>query len=242
MQKTNINEANKNLISRFKSGDDKAKGEIVFENMNLIRSIALRFKDRGRELEDIIEVGKLGLLKALYGFDETLGYSFSTYAFPLITGEIKRYLRDDGLIKVSRNLKKNSVLVLRAKEDYIKKHGKEPKISDLCDICNLSGEDIIEALTSCSPVVSLEDKVGKGESDMTVADTVADIDRISEFTNSFALRQEVSSLPEFERRLIELRYYREFTQVNTAKILGVSQVTVSRCEKKILEKLRVQMM
>lgn len=238
MNKENFNEQNSILIRQHRNGDRKAYEKLIENNLNLVRSIAYRFNDRGQETEDLIEVGKIGLLKAIEGFDDSLGYSFSTYAFPLISGEIKRFLRDDGIIKVSRSIKKNAADILRAKQEYTKEHGKTPKISELCEMCSLSFEQVLEALDAANPVISLQDKVNSEQNDTTVADFIPDEDKISSFTEILALRETVKSLSEFDRKLIELRYFKDFTQVRTAKILGVSQVTVSRSEKRILQKLR----
>ena len=237
MNKTCDYSENLLLIREYKSGNNKAKGLIVEHNTNLIRSIATRFEGRGQETEDLIEIGKIGLLKAIEGFDESLGYSFSTYAFPLITGEIKRFLRDDGIIKLSRETKKNASAILKAKQDYILRHGKEPKLSELSEICNLSYEKITEALDAARPVMYLQEKIS-GDSDTQLCDTIADEDKLEIITEKMALKQAVSSLSDFERNLIELRSFREFTQSETAKVLGVSQVTISRNEKTILLKLK----
>ena len=226
------------LLMQMKSGDKNARQALIENNLNLVRSICLRFRDRGCEMEDLIEIGKIGLLKAIDGFDSSLGYSFSTYAFPLICGEIKRFLRDDGIIRISRTAKKHSALILKTKEDYIKKHGYEPKISQLCDLCNLSAEEVTRGLECACPTISLEEKISSDGKDFTVADTVSDSDSIASFTDLYAMKQELYALPEKERQLIFLRFFKNMTQAETARILGVSQVTVSRNEKAILEKLR----
>lgn len=229
------------LIREYKSGNDKAKELIVEYNTNLIRSIASRFEGRGQDTEDLMEIGKIGLLKAIEGFDEGLGYSFSTYAFPLICGEIKRFLRDDGIIKLSRETKRNASVILKAKQDYILKHGKEPKLSELADICNLSYEKITEALDAARPVMYLQEKTGTS-SDTRLCDTIAGEDELEKITEKMALGQAIKRLDSFDRKLVELRFFRELTQENTAKLLGVSQVTVSRYEKKVIEKLRKEML
>ena len=215
-----------------------SRAETVSQNMGLVKSIAARFVGRGHELEDLIEVGIMGLLKAIDGYDEALGYRFSTYAFPLITGEIKRFLRDDGPIKVSRSIKKNAYIVMKAKEEYIKQYGKEPRISRLCEACNLSAEDVTQALSASSPLLSLQESIGGDNGTITLSDIIPDDDKISGLTERMALEQAIESLDGFERKLIDLRYYRNLTQAKTASIMGITQVKVSRCEKKILKKLR----
>lgn len=239
MNKTLGYPENIQLLREYKNGSSKAKEQLVKNNTNLTRSIAARFEGRGQETEDLIEIGKIGLLKAIEGFDESLGYSFSTYAFPLICGEIKRFLRDDGIIKLSRETKKNASIILKAKEDYILKHGKEPKISELAELCSLSYEKITEALDASRPVMYLQEKVN--DSDTELCDTIADEDKLNIITEKMALKQAINHLDSFDKKLIELRFFREFSQESTAKILGVSQVTVSRYEKKVIEKLRKEM-
>ncbi|MBE6682439.1 MAG: sigma-70 family RNA polymerase sigma factor [Ruminococcaceae bacterium] len=238
MKNKNLLYDNSELIQLYKSGDQNAKELLITENLNLVRSIALRFKNRGQDYEDLIEIGKIGLLKAIEGYDDTLGYTFSTYAFPLITGEIKRFLRDDGPIKISRSIKSNASIIMQAKQQYIKQHGKEPHLSQLCEICNLSAEDITLALEACSPTVSIHEKIGGKDSDITIGDTLFSDDFIEELTEKIALHEAVDSLCEFDRKILHLRYYKNLTQTQTASLLGTNQVKVSRCEKKILEKLR----
>ncbi len=217
--------------------EKKDRERLLEENINLVYSIARRFIGRC-EYEDLAEVGKIGLIKAIDGFDGSLGYSFSTYAYPLIIGEIRRFLRDDGIIKVSRSIKKNSQIVLKAKEKYFKEHGKEAKISEISNLTGLSHDDILEALEAASPIMSLQEKIAGDDSDMTLCDLLSDKDLILDMTERFALREALNKLCEFDRRLIELRYFRGLTQCQTATVLGVSQVTVSRGEKKIIGKLR----
>ena len=241
MNKNASHHNNSLLFHEYRSGNEKAREQLIEANIGMVNSIALHFKNRGHEFEDITEVGKIGLIKAIEGYDELSGNSFSTYAFYLITGEIKRFLRDDGLIKISRTAKKNAHNVLCAKEEYIKKHGKEPKISELATLCSLSQEDIIDALEAMMPVMSLQEKIGSDESATTLCDIIPDDDDISAITEIIALRQSLCKLEEKEKKLIELRFFKEFTQSRTARVLGVSQVTVSRLEKTILEKLKQQM-
>ena len=229
---------NLNLLREYRSGSKKALEILTQVNMKLVISIARRFTSRGYELEDLIQTGTIGLLKALDGYDESLGYSFSTYAFPLILGEIKRFIRDDGPIKISRSIKANALRVLTAREEFIKRECREPKLSELCEITGLSCEAISTAIDISRPLISLQDKFSNEEADITVEDTIADIDTIEVLTDRIALRQEISSLPEDEQKIIHLRYFKNLTQVQTASLLGISQVTVSRAEKRIINKLR----
>lgn len=225
------------LLSRYKNGEMRAKEFLVQNNMALVKSIAVRFSGRSAVFEDLVGIGTIGLLKAIEGFDESLGFAFSTYAFSLISGEIKRFLRDDGMIKISRKIKKNAALVMAAKEKYIGEHGKEPKISELCKICSLSAEEITECIDASRPVCSISAPLREDES-MTPEDTASDEDIFSPLVDRLALNQTLCELCDFDRQLIFLRYYKSLTQIQTAKILGISQVSVSRNEKRILSYLR----
>ena len=225
------------LLSRYKNGEMRAKEFLVQNNMALVKSIAVRFSGRSAVFEDLVGIGTIGLLKAIEGFDENLGFAFSTYAFSLISGEIKRFLRDDGIIKISRKIIKNAALVMAAKEKYIREHGKEPKISELCKICSLSAEEITECIDASRPVCSISAPLREDES-MTPADTASDEDIFSPLVDRLALNQTLCELCDFDRQLIFLRYYKSLTQIQTAKILGISQVSVSRNEKRILSYLR----
>lgn len=230
------------LLRQYKEGDKEALEKLTQNNLKLVRSIALRFTGRGYELEDLIETGIIGLLKALDGFDESLGYSFSTYAFPLITGEIKRFLRDDGPIKISRKAKTNALTVMKAKDSFINKNHREPKLSELSCITGLSTEEITEALDISRPIMSLQDKISDSDGDLTISDTIADKDIIENITERIALKQAISSLSQDEQRIISLRYFRNLTQTKVSELLGVSQVTISRSEKKIINKLRQEIL
>ncbi len=228
---------NNELLAKYNRGEDEAKELLVNNNLALVKSIARRYSNRNVTFEDLVEIGTIGLLKAIDGFDEKLGYAFSTYAFTLISGEIKRHLRDDGIIKVSRKLKKNAALVMAAKEKYLSDYGKEPKISILCQLCGLSCEEVTECIDACLPVRSISEPLCDG-SDMTLGDTVANEDEISSLIDKIALNEALKQLDDFDSQVISLRYYRCLTQTQVSKILGVSQVTVSRSEKRIIENLR----
>lgn len=228
---------NTELFQRYKNGEKELKNSLVNNNLALVKSIAKRFIGRGVPYEDLVGTGTVGLLKAIDGFDMSLGFSFSTYAFSFISGEIKRYLRDDGIIKVSRKVKKNAAIVMQAKEIYFAKHGTEPQLSVLSRLCNLTPEEITECIEALVPVRSISEPVTY-DSDLTIGDTVVQEDVFSPLLDRICLSQALGELNEFDRQLIVLRYYRNLTQMQAAKILGVSQVTVSRCEKRILETLK----
>ena len=237
IQSTDYSE-NTALFREYRNGSRAALEKLTKDNMKLVISIARRFTSRGYELEDLIQTGVMGLLKALNGFDESRGFSFSTYAFPFIAGEIKRFLRDDGPIKVSRSAKANASKVTNARESFIKKHFREPKISELCELTGLSYEEISQAFDISRPTLSLQDRLSSDGSDTTIEDTVSGEDNIEAITFKIALRQEIETLSCQEKQIIHLRFFKNLTQTQTASLLGISQVTVSRAEKRIIDKLR----
>ena len=226
------------LLKEYRSGNVSAKEQLIKNNMGLVTSISKRFCGRGTDFEDLIQIGIIGLLKSIEGFDENTGCSFSTYAFPHISGEIKRFLRDDGQIKLSRITKQNARIVTKEKQAFIKEYGREPKISEIAEKCHLSEDAVIDCLNASTPPVSLEDKVGGGEGSLTVGELIKDDDCFADITDILALHQAIDELCEFERNVIILRFFKNITQNATARILGTSQVTISRSEKKIIDKLR----
>ena len=226
------------LLREYKNGNQKAKDILAQNNLLLVKSIARRYSSRTNDPEDLIQIGNIGLIKAIDGFDESLGFSFSTYAFSLIDGEIKRFLRDDGIIKVSRKIKQNAKNIQKAREEYFKKYGKEPKISYFCKELSLSQEDVITALESTNPIISLEEKI-QGENDsLSLGDILHTEDSTLSFIENYSLMQAIDTLDDFEKQIIKLRYYKNLTQTECAKLLGITQVAVSRKETKIINKLR----
>lgn len=221
------------LLERVRTGDDIAVDELCRNNMGLVKSIALSFRDRGTELEDLIQLGTIGLIKAIRGYDPSYGTVFSTYAVPLIMGEIKKFLRDDGIIKVSRSLKRNARIIAIAKERYMSETGEEPTVAILSEKCELTEEDIITALDAVFPTLSLDATYGDSP-----LQNIVGFDNMDDVVESMSLRQVINELPDFERKLILLRYFKNLTQTQTAKILGVTQVKISREEKKIMAKFR----
>lgn len=224
------------LLAKAKEGEKGAEEALVRNNLALVRSIALRFLGRGQDIEDLMQIGCMGLLKAVRGYDPAYGTAFSTYAVPLISGEIKRFLRDDGLIKVSREAKRQYRQLLCQAEAYRAKHGKEPKLQELCTLCGIAYDDAVYAFSACGGVLSLEDKVGD-EDGKRVEELCADT-TLADFTEKIALGQAVSSLEERDRTIIFMRYYKGLTQNEVAARLGMTQVKVSRAEKRIKEELR----
>lgn len=240
MDKTEIQKpenANLSLIRDVKNGNASALDELISSNMGLVKNIARRFIGRGTDYEDIVQIGSIGMIKAAKSFDESYGTAFSTYAVPLIIGEIRRFLRDDGMIKVSRDIKRRAISVLRAKEDFVRENSREPKMSELCALCGLSADEIVECLDATSPVCSLQDQIGDDGMtvEMVTPSPENEIDRSTDF---IALGEAVRTLDELSQKIIALRFYRELSQQQTAKILGITQVKVSREEKKIFEKLK----
>lgn len=226
------------LIRRAQDGDESALEELVSGNMGLVKSIAFRFRDRGTEYEDLVQIGTIGMIRAIRSFDFNYNTAFSTYAVPLIIGEIRRHLRDDGMIKVSRSIKKQGIMILRAKEKFQNEHGREPKLGELAEICEMSMQDMVYALEAVGPVHSLSEKTGDDDN-MSLEGIIADKDNaIDSTTDRIALDEAIKSLPELQRQIVRLRYYKDLSQQQTGEVLGLSQVKVSREEKKIMEKLR----
>lgn len=243
--KTERGERNLDLIMRAQSEDEEtsmlALEAIIEENMGLVRSIALRFRDRGTDYEDLVQIGIIGMMKAVRSFDPGREVVFSTYAVPLIMGEIKRHLRDDGPVKVSRVYKKLSAELGRARNKILTDEGREPSISELAQICGISVEDAAVALETVNPIASLSETFGEDEK-LTLESQLASTDgEIERLNDKIALSQAISRLPRDWQKIITLRYYRNLTQQQVANILGLSQVKVSREEKKILAVLREEL-
>ena len=243
--KTERGERNLDLIMRAQSEDEEtsmlALEAIIEENMGLVRSIALRFRDRGTDYEDLVQIGIIGMMKAVRSFDPGREVVFSTYAVPLIMGESKRHLRDDGPGKVSRVYKKLSAELGRARNKILTDEGREPSISELAQICGISVEDAAVALETVNPIASLSETFGEDEK-LTLESQLASTDReIERLNDKIALSQAIGRLPRDWQKIITLRYYRNLTQQQVANIMGLSQVKVSREEKKILAVLREEL-
>ena len=207
---------------------------LITENLGLVHSCAHRFTGRGIEYEDLFQAGCMGLVKAFDAFDRERGVRFSTYAVPVILGEMRRLFRDGGTVKVSRSLKELSLKTTKERENFLLKNGREPTVSELSEILSVSAEEVTEALCAAAPVISLtagEDE-GGGQTDVPVESPE------DEITERLSVIKAISDLEEKDRTLIKYRYYENKTQTETAKILGMTQVQVSRREKKILEILR----
>ena len=238
MEKTD-SEDNLSLIANAQSADRAAMDQLISQNMGLVKNIARRFIGRNTEYEDLVQIGTIGMLKAARSFDAGFGTVFSTYAVPLIIGEIRRFLRDDGIIKVSRDIRKKGTAIMKAKEEFIGTHQREPKLSELSEICGMPAEDIVYALDAVCPVYSLQETVG-GEEDGTTLEnlTPSSENEIENMTDKLALSEAIAKLDERSRQIVILRFYKDLSQQQTAEILGITQVKVSREEKKIFEFLR----
>ena len=224
------------LIRRAQAGDKAAGEQLIQENAGLIWSIAKRFLGRGTEAEDLYQLGCLGFLKAVQGFDLDFGTQFSTYAVPKIAGEIRRFLRDDGAIKVSRSLKERSAAVRLMRSRLSSALGREPTIGELAEQLGLTAEEIALAENATMEVESIYRECG--EEGFTLENILTDTESEERMLEKIALRQAITELPEREKCVISLRYFHGLTQDRVAKVLGVSQVQVSRIEKKAIGILR----
>ena len=216
---------------------------LLAENMGLVRNAAQHFRDRGCEYEDLIQIGTMGMLRAIRTFEIARGTAFSTFAVPLIVGEIRRYLRDDGMIRVSRAYKKLAAELVKRRRDIAEREGREATVEELAALCGTSKEEAAVALASLSPVASLSEcafEEEKGE----LAERLTDDESANEpaiLNDRLALREAIGRMPPLWRKILLLRYYRDRTQQQTADALGLTQVKVSREEKKILTFLRGEM-
>ena len=232
------------LIRLSQMGDTGARNRVITENVGLIWSIVRRFLGRGQEADDLFQIGCIGLMKAVDKFELSYDVKFSTYAVPMITGEIKRFLRDDGMIKVSRTLKETASRVRKVQETLEGEYGREPTLAELAASLQLAEEEIVMALDSSAEVESLNKTIYYSEgSDIILMDKIAEeVDRNEQLINHMALKKIISELDERDQSLIRMRFFEERTQTQVAKLLGVSQVQVSRMEKKLLLRLRNQLL
>lgn len=228
------------LIEQAHQGDKAAREMLVEENLGLVFTVVRRFTGRGCEMEDLIQIGSIGLLKAIDKFDLAYEVKFSTYAVPLIAGEIKRFLRDDGIIKVSRSLKETAMLIYGTKEVLEKRLGREPTMEELEEELGIPREDMMLALEASAEVESIYRPIHQGDGNaVLLVDKLEEKENANEkILNHMLLEQLLKILEEQERQLIDLRYFKDKTQMETARELGISQVQVSRMEKKILKKMR----
>ena len=227
------------LLQAAREGDNQACERVLEENNGLIWSVVRRYYGRGVEPEDLYQLGCLGFLKAVRGFDPSYGTQFSTYAVPKIAGEIRRFLRDDGAVKVSRGLKERGTALRSARSRLCGELGREPVLSELAQATGLTPEEIAAAETATEPVVSLQSETGDG---LTLEGVLSGGEMEEGLVERLALRSAIQRLPERERQVLLLRYYRGMTQAVAARVLGVSQVQVSRLERRGVERLRQELL
>jgi len=216
---------------------------LVANNMGLVKSIAAKFRDRGVDMEDLVQIGSIGVIKAIRSFDVERGTVFSTYAVPLIFGEIRRHLRDEGPIKVGRQYKRLGAMLMNFKNRILAEEGREAKISELAELCGVEVEEAAMALDAASPLISLSDSAyGEDDADaIELGSTIADEEsstEIERLCDKIAINEAISKMPELWQKIVLFRFYRNKTQQQTANILGLTQVKISREEKKILDFLR----
>ena len=225
-------------ILKAQSGNKEIMTKLVTENSNLIWSIVTRFKDRGYEIEDLYQIGCIGFIKSIKRFDTNYEVKLSTYAVPYILGEIKRFIRDDGPVKVSRSIKELSYKIKLIQNEYITKKGRDIQIEELAKLLKVSKEDIVIAMDSNNTVESIDKKVNDSD-DLTIIDKLkSNVDQEKDIVNKITIKTLIEGLDEKSKKIIMLRYYRGKTQSQVAELLGVTQVQVSRLEKKILSSMK----
>ncbi len=231
------------LINKAQQGDRDAKEKLVESNIGLVRSVLRGFLNRGYEAEDLFQIGSIGLLKAIDKFDDNFNVKFSTYAVPMIMGEIKRFLRDDGLIKVSRSLKQIAGQAKKAEERLYKELGREPSIQEISKEINVDSEEVVMALESSYQPEYLYSVIHQDDgSPLHLIDKISiDVNEHEDMIDSIILKDILNQLKPRDKKVIILRYFRDKTQTEVADILGISQVQVSRIEKRIIEEIRLLM-
>ena len=226
-------------IKLAQEGKEEALEELVKDNSGLVWNIVRRFIGRGVEADDLYQIGIIGLIKAIKRFDINLEVQLSTYAVPYILGEIKRFIRDDGIIKVSRQTKELSIKIKQLQRDYLNKKGEEISVNELSELLEVSKEEIAAAIESTNTVDSIYSAENNNEDKRTLVEKISnDKDEYSELLNNITLKEAIDRLDEREKEIILLRFYKEQTQSQVGKILGITQVQVSRIEKKVLAKMK----
>lgn len=223
-------------LRKAKAGDKQAAETLIEENSGLIWSVARRFFGRGTEADDLYQLGCVGFLKAIDGFDESFGTQFSTYAVPKISGEIRRFLRDDGSVKVSRSIKEQAQKIKSVRTELEQRFGREPLLSEISAETGLTPEEIAFAETATGPAESLQRETG--EDGFTLEHVLTDLNGEERMIEQVSLRYAIEQLPEKEKKTIYLRYFHGMTQESASRVLGVSQVQVSRLERRAVDKLR----
>ena len=230
----------RDLIARSQAGDSEARNRLVNANIRLVWSVVQRFLNRGYEADDLFQIGCIGLLKAVDKFDLRYDVKFSTYAVPMIIGEIKRFLRDDGSVKVSRSMKEMANRIRKVRDELLKEYGRQPTVSEIAQVLSITPEEVVLAQEANRTPASIHETVFENDSDpILLMDQIAD-DTHEKWFDKMALREAIERLTEREQLIVYLRYFRDQTQSEVAERLGISQVQVSRLEKKILQSIRDQ--
>lgn len=232
-------ETTNQLIREAKAGDNAAKERLLSENVNLMKSIVKRYLNKGVEYDDLFQLAGMGLLKAINGFDESFGVRFSTYAVPMISGEIKRFMRDDGSIKVSRTIKATAKEMNKFIESYSSEHGAPPSVSAIAEQFKMPQSEVVFTMGSTHMPLSIYAQGDyKDEKSQFLLDRLPVEDKQEDMLDVMELRSAISTLPDREKKVIMLRYFRDMTQAEVAAMMGVSQVQVSRIENKIMQTFR----
>ncbi len=234
-----VNSYTLSLIEQAQKGDDGAKTALLQNNLPLIKSIVKRYQNKQIEYEDLIELGTLGFIKALNNFKPEFGVRFSTYAVPMIAGEIKRFIRDNGAIKVSRSIKAQNLKINKFIEEYRQTHQKEPTVSEIANYIGVDEQEVVFIMDSNKYPVSIYAE--SDEDGLTLADKLSSKESGDDYIEKLVLRDIIENLDERDKKIILLRYYRDKTQSEIAKELGVSQVQVSRLEAKLLERIKKEL-
>ncbi len=225
------NEETSSLLVKAKNGDIEAKQRLIEENSPLIKSIIRRYRNKGVEYDDLYQLGSLGFVKAINNYSESFGVKFSTYAVPMIAGEVKRFLRDDGSIKVSRSIKHNALIIKKFVEEEFAKNGVEPTVEEIATHFKMEMQDVIWALDSNTNALSIDDK---DDDELSISDRITSDFSQEKLVDKIAIREMIKKLNAREKQIIIMRYYLDKTQSEIASILGVSQVQISRIENKVL--------
>ncbi|BCJ85813.1 RNA polymerase sporulation sigma factor SigF [Effusibacillus dendaii] len=231
----------KDLIARSQSGEQSAREQLVVANQRLVWSVVQRFLNRGYEPDDLFQIGCIGLMKAIDKFDLNYDVRFSTYAVPMIIGEIQRFLRDDSTIKISRSLKETARQIRRVRDEFSKKTGRQPHVNEVAEIMGMEPAEIVFAQEALRQPASIHETVYENDGDpIYLADQIAD-DTQERWFDRLSLHDALTKLPERERLIVFLRFFRDKTQAEVAEVLGISQVQVSRLEKRILQTIKDQL-
>ena len=227
------------LVHLAQNGDESAKNTLVTENSPLIKSVIKIYRNKGVEYDDLYQLGSLGFVKAINNFNESFGVKFSTYAVPMIAGEVKRFLRDDGSIKVSRALKTLNLQIERFVQSYKQQNNTDPTVTEIAKHFMVDEEEVIFAMDSRKSLLSLDDKQDEtNPNSRSIMESIEDVDKTEKIIDNLVLKDLINDLPQKDKNLLALRYFEDKTQSEIAKILNVSQVQVSRLENKILSKLK----